>query len=59
MNRGLKKLKEMWDEKPAETIIVISTLLYTGAKLIDAVGSAQSRHAYNQQVKINKIRAGL
>jgi hypothetical protein len=59
MNEGLKKLKKLWDEKPAETIIVLSTAIFAIAKLTDSVSAAQGRRAYSEQVKLSKIRAGV
>jgi len=59
MNQGLKKLKQMWDDKPAETIVVLSTAVFAAAKIIDAVSSARGRQAYYTQTQIAKARAGL
>lgn len=59
MNNGLNKLKQYWNEKPVETLLVLSAVAVSAAKLIDAVSAAQGRRAYSQQVQISKARQGL
>ena len=58
MNEGMKKMKKLWDDKPAETIVVLSTAVFAVAKLVDSVSAAQGRRAYAQQVQLSKFRAG-
>lgn len=54
------KLKKKWDEDPMTCILVgafvVGTVAGAAAKLIDATSSAQSRHAYAQQIdyRINR-----
>lgn len=59
MNEGLKKLKQLWNDKPAEFIVVMSAAAVAAVKVIDAVSAAQGRRAYAQQVQLSKIKAGL
>jgi hypothetical protein len=59
MNEGLKKLKQLWNDKPAEFIVVMSAAAIAAVKVIDAVSAAQGRRAYAQQVQLSKIKAGL
>jgi hypothetical protein len=50
------KIKQYWNENPLEVIAIMSAATYSVAKLIDAVSSAQGRHAYAKQVnyRVNK-----
>lgn len=59
MNEGLKKLKKSWDDKPAETLLVLASVAASAAMLLNAFSAAQGRHAYAQQVKLSKIRSGI
>lgn len=49
-NKGVRKLKEAWDENPMTVIAVGAGAILAAAKFVDAVSAAQGRRAYAKQV---------
>jgi hypothetical protein len=45
-----EKIKQAWDDNPLMVISIVGLVALSAAKLIDAVSSAQSRHAYSKQI---------
>lgn len=44
------KLKQYWQEKPLEVLVVASTVATAIAKVVDASSAAKGRRAYAKQV---------
>lgn len=44
--RGLAKIEKAWEENPMGVAIVAAAVMTAGAKLIDSIGSYQSKRAY-------------
>lgn len=53
-NKGLEKLKEAWNENPIGVCIVAAAVMTAAGKLIDSIGSYQSKRAYVEDVKKRK-----
>jgi hypothetical protein len=51
-----QKIKEAWNENPLGVAIIVTGLLGATAKLIDAVGSIQSKRAYSRHSKLRAKR---
>lgn len=53
-----ERLKQAWNENPAQVIIAGGFAAHAAAILINAVSAAQSRRAYSRQInyKINNGR---
>lgn len=56
MNEGLRKLKQKWNDKPIEVLIVGALVVTAAAKLIDAVSIAQGRRALATQRNIRNMQ---
>lgn len=53
-SKAMEKLKEAWNENPIGTCIVAAAVMTAAAKLIDSIGSYQSKKAYVEDVKKRK-----
>lgn len=49
--RGLKKLERVWEENPMGVAIVAAGVMTAAAKLIDSIGSYQSKRAYAEEAR--------
>jgi len=54
--KGLKKLKEMWDESPVAVLAAAGAAFMGASKLIDAISGVQSKRAYARQVRSRQNR---
>jgi hypothetical protein len=48
-----KKLKQWWNDNPAQVIVVGILVVSTATKAIDTASSVRSRHAYAKQINRN------
>lgn len=55
--RGLKKVEAMWEQNPMGVAIVAAGVMTAGAKLIDSIGSYQSKKAYAKDAERRSRRA--
>ncbi len=54
-NKGLKKLRDKFNEDPVAVILVFAAAATATAKIIDAMSAAQGRKAYAKQIN-HKVR---
>lgn len=52
MKKGLERLKEQWNENPVLVLGAVGAFFMGTARLIDAVGGLQSKHAYAKNARI-------
>lgn len=51
-NKGVRKLKEMWDENPVAVLTIAFAGIAATAKLVDSVSSIRSKRAYANATRI-------
>lgn len=56
LNRGLEKLKEAWNENPIGVCVVAAAVMTAAGKLIDSIGSYQSKKAYAEEARYRARR---
>lgn len=49
--KAFDKIKEAWDQNPMGVAIVVAAVFTAAAKLIDSVGSYQSKRAYAEEAR--------
>jgi hypothetical protein len=50
-SKAWSKIKEAWDQNPMGVAIVVTAVFTATAKLIDSVGSYQSKKAYAEEAR--------
>ncbi len=56
MKNWKDRLKQEWDENPVNVMLAAAVAVTAAAKLLDAVSSSRSRHAYAKQIDHNTRR---
>ena len=51
-NKGVQKLKTMWDENPVAVLTIAFAGVAATAKLVDSVSSIRSKRAYANATRI-------